>query len=112
MTSSKRRRRDVPVEVVLAPVGDEQVGEAIVVVVGRADALAPAGRGVESHLRGDVREAALAVVVVQPAGAASPGHEEDVEQAVVVVVEKGRAAAGGLEDELLGLLAAVGKRAW
>ena len=57
----------VAVEHVVAPVGDEQIVEAVVVVVADATGLPPAGMG-QPGLRGDVGERAVAVVVEQVAG--------------------------------------------
>ena len=94
---------------ILAPVGDEQIGEAVVVVVRRADALAPARALPSPIFVVTSREPALAVVVIQAARAALARDEEDIRQPVVIVIEKRRAAAGGLEDELLRRVAAVRK---
>ena len=48
----------VAIENVMAVVGDEQVGVAVVVVVARADALSPAA-GIKARLAGDVNERAV-----------------------------------------------------
>ena len=57
----------VPVEDVSTPVADEQIVEAVVVVVADAAALSPSGMG-ESRLLRDVAERAVAIVVEQVAG--------------------------------------------
>src|SRR5262249_42320385 len=103
----------VAVEDLVAVVGDEQIGVAVVVVVAGADALAPAAAG-DAGLRGDVGERAVAVVPIEMAHwcgvvrrrQAGAVDEKDVRPAVVVVVEDRDAAAGRLEDVLLGALAA------
>ena len=104
----------VAVQHVVPPVGDEQIVEAVVVVVADATGLAPAGMGQPRLLR-DVGERAVAVVVEQVAGRlavphfrveAAAVHQKDVEPAVVVVVEERRAAAHFLEQELLVVRAA------
>ena len=100
----------VAIEHVLAPVSDEEIGIAVVVVIARADALRPAGAS-NSHLLGDVAVAAPAFVVVEARGRAVAAGHEDVEQAVVIVVEEAHAAAGGFDDVGLGFHAAVGRDA-
>ena len=88
----------VVVEDVLAPVGDEQIVVAVVVVVADADALSPAGVD-ESGFGGDVGEGAVAIVFEEMVGGLLSGgkafearavDEEDVQPAVVVVVDRRR----------------------
>ena len=91
--------RAVPVVVVqhvLAPVGDEQVFEAVVVVVADADAVGPAGTN-QPGLRRDIGESAVAIVLVEAVGGAfrsgfeaRAAENEDVEPAVVIVVARRR----------------------
>ena len=105
----KRPIAVVAVEHVLPPVRDEQIVEAVVVVVADTTRLPPAGVGQPRLLR-DIGECAVAVVVKQVTGRlavphfrveAAAVHQKDVEPAVVVVVEERRAAAHFLEQELL-----------
>ncbi len=99
----------VVIQHVAAPAGDEEIVEAVVVVVADATGLAPAGVR-QPGLRRDVGERAVAVVVKEvargPVGAdgrieAGGVHQEDVEPAVAIVVEERGAAAHLLEQELL-----------
>ena len=97
----------VVVEAALAVVGDEDVGEAVVVVVGGDGADAPAVVG-DAGFCGDVGEGAVVVVVEEGGGGwfglAGEGvvgaavDEVDVEPAVVVVVEQGDAGAEGFDE--------------
>ena len=57
----------VVIKNVAAPVAHEQVLEAVVIVIGRAAALAPSGIGQTGLLR-DIRECAIAIVSEQKAG--------------------------------------------
>ena len=104
----------VVVENVLAEVGDEQVFEAVVVVVADADALSPAGVG-HAGLCGDVGESAVAIVLEEMRGGLLAGGEafeapavdqKNIQPAVVVVVVESDAAAGGLEQIFVLVLAA------
>ena len=106
----------VAVEDVLAPVGDEEIVEAVVVVVADGDRRRPAGAR-QAGLRGHVGERAVAIVLVQAVGRAGgrafearAAEDEDIQPAVVVVVEEGDAAADGFEDVGLGVGAAVDDR--
>ncbi len=105
----------VVVENILAEVGDEQIFEAVVVVVADADALSPAGVR-HAGLRGDVGEGAVAIVLEQMRGGFLSGreafqtravHQENIQPAVVVVVVESDAAAGGLQQIFVLVLAAV-----
>ncbi len=94
-------------------VSEEDVFEAVVIVVGDGDARNPAGAR-EAGFRGHVGESAVAVVAIEAiAGAFGRGAEagaaerEDIEPTVVVVIEKGDAAAYGFEDVALGIGVAV-----
>ena len=96
--------------------GDEQVVEAVVVVVADRHRRRPAGAR-QPRLRRDVGERAVAVVLVEAirgfgrrvleAGAA---QHQDVHPAVVVVVEEGDAAPDDLDDVALRVDAAVDAR--
>ena len=111
----------VVVEDVLAVVGDEEIVEAVVVVVADAAGLAPAGFVLEAGAVGDVGEGAVAIVFEEMAAGLLAGgeafetpavDEEEVQPAVVVVVVEGDAAAGGFEEVLVGELAAVDGGGW
>src|SRR6266498_500734 len=89
-----------------AVVGDDQVVEAIVVVVADAASLSPTG-SCQPCLFGDVREGAISIVMEEKIGrlmrwrdALEPSavDHEDVEPAVVVVIKERDAAAGFFED--------------
>ncbi len=99
----------------VAPIGNKQVVPAVVVVVSRADALAPAGPR-HAGLQSDICERAVAIVLIEAADRRLVGspfcfeahavHKKNIKPAVVIVIEKGAAAAGGLEKELVLPLAA------
>ncbi len=104
----------VVIEDVLSVIGNEEVFEAVVVVVAHADTLSPARPG-HPCLLGYVGESPVAVVLEEVAGRflarreaiqAPAIHQEDIEPAVVVVVEERRPAAGGFEQVLVFLLVA------
>jgi len=106
----------IAVQRVVAPVGDEQVGVAVVVVVRGGDALRPT-RALQPGLLRDVGERAVLVVAVQPVGRlggrvleARAGRDEDVQPAVVVVVDERNAAGGRFGDELHPFLVAEDDR--
>ncbi len=93
----------------MTPVRDEEIVEAIVVVIADAARLSPPGSG-QAGLGRPVAERAVAVVVEQIAGRparacllveAASVHQEDVQPAIVVVIEQRHAAAHLLEQELL-----------
>jgi len=97
------------IEDVASPVGDEQIGIAIVVVVTDATSLSPARAGQACLLR-DVGESAVAIVVKQVAGGvaiplrrnkACSIHQKDIEPAIVVVIEQGEAASHLFQKKLL-----------
>jgi len=106
----------VVVEPVAVHAGDENVLEAVVVVVADGDSVVEAGAG-EARAFGDVFEVAVAVVLEEAVGVFRGGllqrsdvgavGEEDVEMAVVVVVEDGHAAGHGLRRVALGGLGAI-----
>src|ERR1017187_1015454 len=94
----------VAVQDVLGPSGDEDILKPIVVVVTYGYATEPARTG-EPGFRGDVREGAVAIVLIQAirgafrnAFPAAAGEYQYVEPAIVVVIEKGGAAADGLQN--------------
>src|SRR4029077_9899939 len=100
----KRAVAVVVVEDVLAEVGDEEIVEAVVVVIADADGLPPAGMN-EARLSGDVGESTVAIIFVQAIGGLLAGrkafqtraiHQENIEPAIVVVIVEGDAATGGL----------------
>src|SRR5262249_42286441 len=90
----------VVIEDVFAEVGDEQVLEAVVVVIANANALSPAGVD-ETGFDRDVGKGAVAIVLEQMTGGGLAGgkafeagavDEEDVKPAVVVVVVESEGA--------------------
>jgi hypothetical protein len=88
----------------LAVIGEKEILEAVVVVVPNANALRPSDID-QARLDGDVRECAVAVVLVETIGGAGWGvlkslaaEDEDVHPSVVVVVEEGAAGCHGLDD--------------
>jgi hypothetical protein len=106
----------VAVEDVLAVVGDKEVVEAVVVVVADAAALTPSA-ATQAGLEGDIGEGAIAIIFEEAGdGFLAFGEaletcavdEEDVEPVVVIVVVEGDTAAGGFEEILVLVLAAVG----
>jgi hypothetical protein len=97
----------VAVDDVLAPVGDEQVIETIIVIVAHGYGGCPAGAR-QARFPGNIRECPIAIVLIQAvcsSGRALDGRtaeQKDVEPPIVVVVEERRAAAYGFEDIGLG----------
>ncbi len=110
----ERALAGVAKEAILADAGDEQVGEAVVVVIADGDAHA-VHFDVEPGGFGDVGERAVAIVVIEAErGAlllvARPIHridEQDVLPTVGVVVEKGAAGAECFGEELAAVGAAI-----
>jgi hypothetical protein len=110
----ERALAGVPEKIALANARDEEIGEAIVVVVTDGDA-----HTVEFHVEagnfGDVSEGAVAVVAVELERGAlalvtGPIHgidEEDVGPAVGVVIEKGATRAESFREEFAAVGAAV-----
>jgi hypothetical protein len=76
----------------LAPIGDEEIGEAVVIIIAGADALSPAGVG-QPELARYLAETAAALVVIHAAGTARSRDDKDIEQPVVIVVDESDAAA-------------------
>ena len=102
-------------ENVVAPEGDEQVHEAVIVVIAGADSLAPADQADAGFLR-DVRESAVVIVAVEVAGGlltlgetfqAGAIDHKNIGPAVIVEVKKSGATPGGFENVTLGLLAST-----
>jgi hypothetical protein len=94
----------VAVEDVLAPAGDEQIVEAIIVIVAHTYAASPA-RLQQACPLGYIREAAVPVVFEEPiagargsVGEASPGEQKNIEPAVVVKVEKCATTTESFDD--------------
>ncbi len=54
-------------EHVVSPESDEEIGEAVVIVIAGADALAPSGER-DTGFLGDVGESAVAIIVIEVAG--------------------------------------------
>ncbi len=103
----KRAIAVVVVQAVLPQVRDEEVIEAIVVVVADAHAVCPAGR-LQPGLLGDIGEGAVAIVLVQPvrrlrriAVQSCARQQKDIHPAIVVVIDECAAAAVGFENVLL-----------
>src|SRR4029077_1490731 len=110
----KRAVAVVVVEDVLAEVGDEEIVEAVVVVIADADGLPPAGMN-EARLSGAGGERTVAIIFVQAIGGLLAGgkafqtraiHQKNIEPAIVVVIVEGDAAAGGLQQIFVFVLAA------
>ena len=99
----------VAIEMILAPVSDEQIGIAVVVEIARADSFGSTGR-VKAERIGYVAKLAVALIAVHAIRAALPGENEQVKQTVVIVIDERDTAAGGLDDVLLRSAAAVRKR--
>ncbi len=115
----------IVIQHVLSVVGHREVDEAVVVVVAGTDARRPP-HGVQPGSGGDVREGAVAVVVIEVRPRRAPGRvglhlscallqadtaqHERVGPAVVVVVDEGDACAVGLDDEPLAIHAAIDRR--
>ncbi len=102
-------------ENVMSPEGDEQVDEAIVVVVTGADSLSPADEAYTGFL-GNVCECPIVVVAVEVAGRflalgktfqAAAVDQENIGPAVVVEIKRSSPAAGGFYNVALGLVASV-----
>jgi len=100
---------------VVTPESDEQVYPSVVVVITRADPLAPARQCDVSLLR-HIGEGSIAIVVVEVASGllvlrkalqSSSVDQEDVWPPVVVVVEERSTAAGSFDDVFLRTLAAI-----
>jgi hypothetical protein len=94
---------------ILVVIGEEQVIQAVVVVIADGDAGDPAGTG-EAGFRSDILERPIAIVLVKPvAGAVGSVAEaratknQDVEPAIVIVVKEGDAATDGFENVALGV---------
>ncbi len=97
----------VMVEHAIAPIGDEQVVQAVVIVIADAAALAPASArhaGFDRHV-GEravaiiLEQAAHRSVVLGPIGLkACAVHEENIQPAVMIVVVERHAAAGGFQQ--------------
>ena len=57
----------IAIQNVLAPVGDEEILEAVIVIVADGDRRRPAGTK-QPRFFGDIRECAVAIVFVEPVG--------------------------------------------
>src|SRR5205814_456719 len=104
----------VVVEDVFPEVRDEEIVEAVVIVIADADALSPAGMK-QAGFGGDVGESAVAIVFEKMIGGFLAGgktfeapavDEKNVQPAVVVIIVEGDAAAGGFEKIFIFVLAA------
>ena len=90
---------------VLAVAGDEDIVEAVVIVVTDGDAGGPYAAA-QARFRGHIGEGAVAVVVIQAdgrigrrrPGAASARQDDDILPAIVVVIDEGGAATHRFED--------------
>src|SRR5216684_8249348 len=94
----------VAVEDVLAPVGDEQIVEAVIVIVAHTYAASPT-RLQQACPLGHIREAAVPVVFEESiagargsVGETGPGEQKNIEPAVVVEVEKGATTTESFDD--------------
>src|SRR5439155_20877938 len=95
----------VVIKNVLTEIADEEIYEAVVVVVTNANALSPAGVGY-AGLHGNVCECSVTIILEKmrrrllalgETFQARSVHQENVEPAVVVVIVKSNAGAGGLK---------------
>src|SRR5256884_1821661 len=102
----KRAIAVVVIKNIFAEIADEEILEAVVVVVTNADALSPAGVGYAS-LQSNVGECAVSIIFEEMGRwllalgetfQARSVHQENVEPAVVVVIIKSNAAASGLKQ--------------
>src|SRR5439155_11683383 len=105
----------IVVKHVLAKIGDEEIFEAVVVVVTNADALSPAGVGYAS-LQSNVGECAVSIILEKMRRRLlAPGetfqvrsiHKKNIQPAIVIVIVKSHAAASGLKQIFVLVLAAV-----
>ena len=62
---------------VLAPVGDKQVGEAVIIEITGTDPLAPSG-GLKPRILGDIAEPAVPFVMIEPVCPAVSGDQEKI----------------------------------
>ena len=115
----------IPVEHVLAVVGEEQVGPAVVVVITGAYARCPSGAPQARGL-GHILESPVSLVAIQAVGGRGAGSVRDflaraflqpcaaerqrIEPPVVVVIDERHARAVGLDDEPLAIDAAIDHR--
>ncbi len=92
----------------MSKISDEEIVEAIVVVVSHATGLSPSGSG-QTRLLGDVPESTVTIVVKQITGGiaipnsrvkAGSVHQKNIEPAIVVVVEERHPATHLLEQKL------------
>ncbi len=106
----------VSIQRVLAPVGEEEIVEAVIVIVADGHGRCPAGAS-EAGFPGHIGESAVSIIPVQPvdgafgrAFQAGAAQQEDVEPAVVVIVKQRAAAAHGFEDVRLAIGSPVNER--
>ena len=102
------------VEDVLAVVADEEIVEAVVVIIADAHGLSPAGVG-EAGLERHIGEGAIAIIFEEVTDRllsfgetfqAPPIDQKDIEPAIVVVIVEGDAASRGFEEILIFFYAA------
>src|SRR5467141_5006244 len=101
----------IVIKPVFAIIGDVEIFPSVVVVVSRANSLAPA-RSDESRLLSHVGESSIMIVVIQMIRRSLIGgealqrcaiHDEDVGPSVVVIIENGDAGSSRLDDVFLGV---------
>ena len=99
----------------MTPESDEEIGEAVVIVIAGADALTPPGER-DTGILSDVGERAVAIIVIEVAGGflalgetfeGAAVDQENVGPAIVVVINHGGARAGTFDDVLFYAVAAV-----
>jgi hypothetical protein len=91
---------------VLAPAGNKNVVEAVVIVIADGNAEGPEAGTAEAGLCGNVLKSTVAIVGLEAVGgigrggcgAALAGQDDDIHPAVVIVVDESGAAAHGFED--------------
>ena len=89
---------------VLAPAGDEDIVEAVVIVVADGDSTGPYAAP-QPRLRGDVGKRAVAVVAIEADDGlrgcglpAAAGQQDDILPTVVVIIEERHAASHGVQN--------------
>src|SRR4029077_3108907 len=106
----------VPVQDILAPVGDEQVVEAIIIEIANSDCRGPS-RAEQAGLFGHIGKGPVAIVLVHAVRCAGgsaldsrAAQKKDVEPAVIIVIDKRCATTDGFEDVLLPVDSAIDHR--
>src|SRR5690348_6687878 len=105
----------VVIKNILAEIADEEIFEAVVIVVADANTLSPAGAGY-ARLGSNVGEGAVSIVLEKmrhwllafgKTFQARSVHQKNVEPAIVVIIVESDTAAGGLKKIFVLMLTAV-----